>query len=405
MDKRAGAIWAYRFILNREPESDDAIDAAARSFTRPEELRRALRTSKEFSSILERAGQPITLRYPSDWREGVLWAYRLFLRREPNEDEINGHIVPNDTVNDIRLRFLLSQECEIGSPGLKPLADFAIVNAFAPFLDRTPIDGAFQDIFGSITKVEYLDRNWRGLSGHVYRSVPRQAEHGLHGTAEWIGTLRSVLEAKDSFTAIELGAGWAPWLVVSQRAAQRRGIEHISLTGVEGSAEHYGFMLDNFRCNSLEPSAHALHRAVVGAQDGVASFPRLHVATDDYGANAVFGEHERGAAAQRGDLEEVRSISLNTLLADKTRVDLIHIDIQGHEEDVIRAAIGAANAKVRRMVIGTHSRAIEGHLFDLLQDNGWICEYEAPCGMRRDANGRLHLVVDGEQVWRNPRIQ
>jgi len=403
MNVREAVLWAYRLILNRDPAPEE-LSATEASFTNPQALRRSLRTSREFAIILDRAGQVFEPRYPIDWREGVYWAFRLLLRREPSEAELQAHLVENDTVNNLRLRIVTTREFEVGSPGSSAITDFAVINAFAPFPEKQPVEGTFRDMFGSTTKVRYLDQGWHSLAGYVFKSVPREREPSLHGTSEWVGTLRSVLEAQGKFTAMELGAGWAPWLTVCERAARLRGIENVDLTGVEGSREHHGFMLDNFRTNGIDPEKHALHHAVAGAEDGVAHFPRLHVATDDYGANAVFSDAESDAAAARGELEEIRCISMNSLLAGKDRVDLIHIDIQGHEETVIRAGIEALNAKVRRLVIGTHSRAIEGHLFDLLHDNGWVCESEVPCVLRATMDGRRVLFVDGEQVWRNDRL-
>jgi FkbM family methyltransferase len=403
MDIRQGVIWAYRLILNREPTDRELVDRVA-DFTDAQGLRRRLRTSREWSSLLDRAGEPFEPGLPVDWREGVLWAFRLLLRREPSEAELQHHLRDDDTVNALRLRLLTTREFEVHSPGSTAMTDFAIINAFAPFPRGESVADAFRDIFGSITRVRYLDRGWHSLAGYVYAGVPRDREGGLHGTSEWVGTLRSVLEAKGKFTAMELGAGWGPWLIASQNAARSKGIEAIDLTGVEGATEHHGFMLDNFRNNGVDPAAHSLHHAVVGAEDGIASFPKLHVAEDDYGANAVFADGERDAAAMRGELEEIRCISLNTLMADKDRVDLIHIDIQGHEEPVLRAGMDILNAKARRLVIGTHSRAIEGHLFDLLHDNGWVCESEVPCVLRPTMDGNRVLFVDGEQVWRNDRL-
>ncbi|KKC26958.1 FkbM family methyltransferase [Sphingomonas sp. SRS2] len=398
-----GVLWAYRLILNRDPSTEERR-AGESSFTDPQALRRNLRTSREFALLLDRAGEIFEPEYPIDWREGVLWGFRLLLRREPSEAELEHNLLSDDKVNNLRLRICGTREFETGSPGSSALTDFAIINAFAPFPESGAVDGAFRDMFGATTKVDYLDRGWHRLAGYVFKSVPRDREPSLHGTSEWVGTLRSVLEAGDRFTAMELGAGWAPWLVASERAARLRGIEDIDLTGVEASAEHHGFMLDNFRNNGLNPERHSLHHAVVGADDGIASFPRLPVATDDYGANAVFGEAERDAAAMRGELEEIRCLSIKTLLAGKDRVDVIHIDIQGHEEAVLAAGIDHLNAKVRRLVIGTHSRSIEGHLFDLLHDNEWVCESEVPCILRATMDGRRVLFVDGEQVWRNDRL-
>ena len=404
MNIHEGVIWAYRLILNREP-SDQELEQKVAAFTDPQALRRSLRTSREFATLLDRAGEAFQPRLAVDWHEGVLWAFRLLLRREASEEELRAKFTESDTINGLRLRILTTREFEVGSPGGTPLTDFAIVNAFAPFSKVEPVADGYRDIFGSITRVRYLDPNIHHLAGYVYRGIPSEREGGLHGTSEWVGTLRSVLEAKGSFTAIELGAGWAPWLVASQAAARRRGIDKIDLTGVEGSADHHAFMIDNFRNNGLDPAEHQLHHAVAGAEDGIAAFPRLRVAQEDYGASAVFEDSERAAAALRGDLEEIPSLSLKTLIGGRPRVDLIHIDIQGHEEAVIAAGIDALNERVRRLVIGTHSRTIEGHLFDLFHANGWVCEMEVPCIITPTMDGKRILGRDGEQIWRNDRLE
>jgi hypothetical protein len=57
------------------------------------------------------------------------------------------------------------------------------------------------------------------------------------------------------------------------------------------------------------------------------------------------------------------------------------------------------------MVAGIHSRTIEGHLFDLFHANGWVCESEVPCVLRPLMDGSMALYVDGEQVWRNDRLE
>src|SRR5258708_36888539 len=93
--------------------------------------------------------------------------------------------------------------------------------------------------------------------------------------AEWIGTLRSVLEAQQRFTVVELGAGWAPWLVAGHNAARRKGIAEIHLMGVEGSPDHIDFMHQNFHDNGINPAAHRLIYGVVGTTDAGARFPRL----------------------------------------------------------------------------------------------------------------------------------
>ena len=60
-------------------------------------------------------------------------------------------------------------------------------------------------------------------------------------------------------------------------------------------------------------------------------------------------------------------------------VDLIHCDVQGSEYDVLTAAQETLNARVRRVVVGTHSRRIEAELLDFFAAQGWRLEDEGIC--------------------------
>lgn len=54
----------------------------------------------------------------------------------------------------------------------------------------------------------------------------------------------------------------------------------------------------------------------------------------------------------------------------RPRVDILHSDIQGAESEVFHHAISLLNERVRRVVVGTHTRKIEGELMDLFSANG-----------------------------------
>jgi FkbM family methyltransferase len=398
LDMREGALWAYRLLLNREPESAAAISTHADLAKTANALRSAFVDSTEFATLIDRAGTPVRPpSFPVDIVEGVRWAYRLLFFREPTDDEVREAAARSRTIQDVRRNFILSRDFELAATSrMRLLLSFEVLNAFAPFQVEAPDQGAFRDFIGSTTRVEYLPSYHAWQAGTVERH-PNQSH--LHGLGEWIGTLRSVLEADGSLVAVELGAGWGPWLIGAAHAARKRGIANIRLYGVEGSGDHYGYMVDHFRRNGFNPDEHHLYHAVVGAEDGVARFPR-HVDNSDYGSNAVFEGDLDGARA----MVEVRCIALNTLLADEERVDLIHVDIQGHEEVVLRAAIETLNRNTRRIVVGTHGRRIEEDLLELFSQAGWIIEHEQACTFRQLRDNRVVLGMDGEQVWRNPRI-
>ncbi len=57
------------------------------------------------------------------------------------------------------------------------------------------------------------------------------------------------------------------------------------------------------------------------------------------------------------------------------------------------------NEGVRYVVVGTHSRMIEGSIIETMCGAGWILEIERPCIFTIDQDGRQTIIVDGVQGW------
>lgn len=114
------------------------------------------------------------------------------------------------------------------------------------------------------------------------------------------------------------------------------------------------------------------------------------------------GAGERRNAVKSGKYDELPMVSLTEIVAPHSRIDLLHIDIQGGEADLISACLATLAEKVAYMVIGTHSRQIEGRLLEALLQAGWQLEIERPALLRL---GMVPVVtVDGVQGWRNPKL-
>lgn len=400
MDFDQGAQWGVRLFLGREARDQDS--ALAVGVDTPEALRARLLACDEIQRGLDIVGAHQSEAEPElDWEEGIRWTFRLALRREASDADVKAHSSGVTSLADLR-RVFRSREFEIVSPDAAVLADLDVLRQFAPFAEEPVGPHAFRNFVGAETRLNFLHPSLSWKAGQV-EGVTRPSAPGLHGLAEWIGSLRSVLEARDRLTVMELGAGWGPWLVSCALAARKRGITDIRLIGVEGSAEHHRYMRQHFTDNGLDPDAYELHHAVVGTEDGVAHFPKLIDPVADYGASAAFEAEEHEAAAERGELEAVTCLSLKGLLESSGRVDLMHMDIQGHEQAVLEAAMDGVDALVHRAIIGTHSRSIDAALLELFSSRGWYLEYEKPARLMQTASGGLHFVDDGEQVWLNPR--
>lgn len=276
-------------------------------------------------------------------------------------------------------------------------ADERLIRSFPRYTGPgTP--GFVTNFVGMKTRIAY----YHHMNAHDGQVLDYPIPGDVHYSGlEWAGTLRAVRDAGDELVVCELGAGMGPWLVSATLAGQARGLTRFHLVGVEGSWHHYEYMLTHFRDNGLDPADHTLLHGIVGTTDGTAEFPVLDDPQGDWGAMAVTVPGT--APGHVTKTETLRVYTLATLLEPFRIVDLIHIDIQGHEADVVAASREVLRQKVKRVVIGTHSRTIEQQLFDELGAAGWRLEAEEPTIVRQ-FDGAPYLFIDGCQVWRNPAL-
>jgi hypothetical protein len=93
-------------------------------------------------------------------------------------------------------------------------------------------------------------------------------------------------------------------------------------------------------------------------------------------------------------------ITLSDVIGHHSRLDLLHLDIQGGEADLVESCLSVLDQHVAYLVIGTHSREIEGRLFAILLGSRWRLEIERPAIIALDSD-RPSTTVDGVQGWRN----
>jgi FkbM family methyltransferase len=233
------------------------------------------------------------------------------------------------------------------------------------------------------------------MSGVVFDRIPLPGDFRVEAV-EWIGALKAIEGSGSHFVAIELGAGWGPWIVSSGHVARRLG-KTVHLYAVEADPGKVPNIAQHLIDNGFAPKDHVIFGGIAGPTDGFAYFPVID-AVGHWGGEAVYGE------PPARDYHRLPSISLRTLMKDEEAVDFLHIDIQGAEFDVVKGSLDALCAKVKWIVIGTHSRSIEGRLLDLLLHANWSLENERPCRCSYSA-GRPQIIVDGTQVWKNPNVR
>jgi FkbM family methyltransferase len=240
------------------------------------------------------------------------------------------------------------------------------------------------------------------------------------GVFEWLDICETVLAAKDTYTFVELGAGYARWSVIAYFLATRFRHLRTKLICVEPEPTHYRWVVQNFLDNGIPLEDHVLLEGAVSRKDGYVLF---HVGDPAawYGQSIVrerqlsLAERLRTRlealsprrepdvkAAERGK-KGVKAYSLASVLEPVDCADLVHMDLQGSEYEALVEAVSVINAKVKRLHIGTHSPTIEARFHTLLGENGWTCLRNYPQGRRATEFGEMDFE-DGIQTWVNPRL-
>lgn len=238
------------------------------------------------------------------------------------------------------------------------------------------------------------------LAGHL--EPPPDPGNWHADIAEWAAALLSVDRASECYRIVELGAGWGCWLVNMGAAARSRGLP-VDLIGIEGDRGHIANAAEVLALNGFAAGEFSLHHGVAGPRAGQAIFPDAGAGAAGWGGQAVFyPDAETRARAEADPTVQVLECKPLAALSRGQRIDLVHVDIQGAEVDFVTGNLDEMQQFVRRILIGTHSRSIEGRLFDILVEAGWIMEMERPAIAPLHA-GRPRLAIDGVQLWRNPK--
>lgn len=247
------------------------------------------------------------------------------------------------------------------------------------------------------------------LAGSVITSRPVPDDGVYGGSAEYLALLTAVddrLKAgANSFTAVELGAGWGPWVSAAGVVCDRAGISRINLVAVEADREKYNAMERHFEVNGLNRGVKS--RLIKGAawyEDTTLEFPK-NLPLDDWGAGPGKGDMDyRGGSYE---MEQIPAFSLDTICEGLDTVDFAHWDIQGAERLVAIWSAALLQQKFRYIFIGTHSRKIEGDLLEFFRSIDWEVIYHSPCDYTYDrTKPTLEGMTssDGSMFVRNPHM-
>lgn len=338
----------------------------------------------------------------------VVDLYRAILGRDPENQSVIDQCVGAEPVALV-LALAASEEAatqrphRIGTPlwfSNSQIPIDAIVRSHEA-KDRKAVPDRLVNYLGVKIDPAFLPAVLTGMEGQV-EDIPIPANWHAD-MAEWAAALRAVDLARETFRVLELGCGWGCWLLNTGVAARNRGLD-VALIGAEGDRGHVAFAERGCAENGFRPDQVQIHHGIVGSKAGTALFPRQAEAGISWGLEPIFdATPNQIAEAEAGDRYDVLPVLTLDALSAGNRIDLVHIDIQGGEADFIEGCLSELSRLAAYIVIGTHSRQIEGRIMAMMLAAGWVLEVERPAILDFDA-GIPIVTVDGVQGWSNPKL-
>ena len=264
--------------------------------------------------------------------------------------------------------------------------------------DIVPESQFLKNFLGARIRPSYMPDILMGREGLV-EPVPLPANWHAD-IAEWAAALRSVDLSGKRFLVVELGCGWGTWIVNTGLAAKVLG-KDVHLIGIEGDERHVEFANDACAINNFQKDEFEIIRGIASADAGQGLFPKSSNGEANWGKSEIKADQQMFSAKSFDKLEKIRLIDV---VPPDRWVDLLHIDIQGSEYEFIANGMSYLKEKVRYILIGTHSRKIEGDLFVIMSENCWDLEIERPA-IYQNIAGQPILSVDGVQGWCNQKLR
>ena len=280
----------------------------------------------------------------------------------------------------------------------------------------------FVDWMGIRTRISMLPWAPIELAGTTSTALPIPDDSYRSEASEYAALALATNRAIETLCIVEVGAGWAPWVVAGLVVARREGLRGRGIA-IEAHLEHAQWAITHAHDNGIQAElitgtptqiidvlrASTTEMQVIHAagwiENTYLSFPE--VAAEDMGI-AVCTTGDTGTDYRGAHLPhiEVPAVALNQVLsAINMRIDLLHIDVQGVEFELTSHEADSIQSHAVTMAIGTHSRLAEGQLQQFFLERGWGLRIDEPCtAVFTMTHPTLagFTVQDGLQLYENP---
>ncbi len=264
------------------------------------------------------------------------------------------------------------------------------------------------DYFGVKIPVRFV-KYLAGREGERIEVSPFPGGSIRAGFMEYLAVVDSIRDLDSFYQMAEVGASYAPFSAIAGVLALRKGANKVVLRPVEASVSGTQAIKENLFVNNIFGPAVDVHiiQAAVSKHYQPLFFPDNDCTIDNGGkAQECWSRIDyRGADVPMMKINGIPLSFVIDIFPYGTPIDLLHIDIQGSESTSIPPAMKKITSRVKRVLLATHSRLIEGKMLELFSKMGWELIAEHACefvfNTKLDSFEGM-TTNDGTQYWQNP---
>ena len=310
---------------------------------------------------------------------------------------------------------------------------------FKPWRGCVP-EGFVVNYWGILTNKSFLfDLDQQEVEEARTNPRPPSLGDGMNGEVwfEAINWLAAAQDARRRYIMMTLGANYGAQAVGAYRMLQLVNPMPCTLVAVEAEPGNFAWIFDHMRDNGIDPAAHWLVPMAVSDSNQPVLFP---VGAPGTGSNNCVGTNAQESRKIYADLiirdgdpdvalrnlfisnstgltqpvhpgltemtevKFVSAITLTDLLGPFDIVDFLEADIQQSEIIVFPPCIRLLRKKVRRIHIGTHSKAVHRSLHDLFAENRWNIVFSFEPNARHSSALGDFTLNDGVLTVKNPDL-
>lgn len=236
-------------------------------------------------------------------------------------------------------------------------------------------------------KIHIFDNGVRVYDDHLMQKQRERYKYrNVHEAEEEDIFVNLIKKIPNDGCFVNIGSAIGYYLILAKKISP-----HLQVHAVEPLEKHIKCFRENLALNDLNEDEFELHKEAVSSTNGMVKFIDLGYGSSVYIEKKnlksrikgiikkiINNEDKNEKSENNINLYTVKTISLNRLVRNiGSKVDLLQMDVQGHEVSILKAASSTLRKNlVNNFIIGTHSKFLHEECIAIFKYHNYVIDFE-----------------------------